>query len=454
MASNEAQDHSGNQPDAPSSDAAANSAETAPGQPTQQQRKAMNHAILTQVFGATGLVAFNNGLILLYLTVLEISSEMIVVYLAMPAVIDALFLLPLAYWADRLGRKRMGVVGGFLQAIGFAMLAFAPSFPSLAMHAMLFSGTLVICFGMAMFGAGWFALLMPLVPDAVRGRFFGRLRTSWQLVATGLFVIMAFVLTEQSESGVFQAVLVIVTLLMFIRLIFYFKLPEMEKPDRAINFFRALFDGLRAPGFMAFSAYCFLLLLFAHVALPLFGLIEKRELGLGDNVVVWLNIATMIGMLGGFFLGGKAVDRWGTRAVFVVVHFAFAISLLMFLSRGFWFDLPVVVPLAISHVVYGVAFAASTIAVSTELLALVLPAYKALSISACRALQRAGTGLSGLLTAVALKLGLLADHWEFAGETLSRYDTLLLASAVMLILLVVALGLVPSVLKPHEYVPR
>src|SRR5690606_11398393 len=139
-----------------------------------------------------------------YLTVLNISSEMIVIYLAMPAACEAMFIVPLAYWADRIGRKRVGIIGGILQAIGFGLMAFAPSLPEAAMRSAIFVGVFIACLGMATFASSWFAILIPIVPDTIRGRFFGRLRTSWQLVAISLAILLAFYLSDDASPKVFQ----------------------------------------------------------------------------------------------------------------------------------------------------------------------------------------------------------------------------------------------------------
>jgi membrane protein YdbS with pleckstrin-like domain len=40
------------------------------------------------------------------------------------------------------------------------------------------------------------------------------------------------------------------------------------------------------------------------------------------------------------------------------------------------------------------------------------------------------------------------------GAQMSAYDTLLLVSAVMIVLLVVTLGLVPSVVRKAEWIPK
>ena len=60
---------------------------------------------------------------------------------------------------------------------------------------------------------------------------------------------------------------------------------------------------------------------------------------------------------------------------------------------------------------------------------------------------RGGQAVSGLIIAWALKLGILSESWSLFGATLGAYDSILLACGVMVLLLVVTLGLVPSVVR-------
>jgi len=68
--------------------------------------------------------------------------------------------------------------------------------------------------------------------------------------------------------------------------------------------------------------------------------------------------------------------------------------------------------------------------------------------------MKGGIGLSGLLSAWALSLGVLSDSWTLWGQALSSYDAILLGYGGMVVLLVVTLGLVPSVLSKSEWMPQ
>src|SRR5690606_33148161 len=128
------------------------------------------------------LLIFTNGVLLLYLTVLDFSSERIIFYLALPMVAQMLLVIPMAFTSDRFGKKLVGEIGSLLQTLGVALIAAAGLFEGDAMRLCVTAGLVTLTVGLAVFTAGWFALLDPLVPSHLRGRFFGKLRVTWQIV--------------------------------------------------------------------------------------------------------------------------------------------------------------------------------------------------------------------------------------------------------------------------------
>ncbi len=109
---------------------------------------------------------------------------------------------------------------------------------------------------------------------------------------------------------------------------------------------------------------------------------------------------------------------------------------------------------AVVNLAYGVVSASSSIAISTEMLALIPPKNKSLTTSIFMVMWRAGGALSGAITAWVLSVGVLNESWTLWGQTLTRCDTILLAFAVMIFILIITLGLVPSVLRKAEWIPR
>jgi MFS family permease len=420
---------------------------------TPQQQRAMRHAIIAQCFGTLGMLAFQSNLLLVYFASLDVSSSRVLTYLSLPVLIVALLRIPLSLLADRIGKKRLGTPGLALTAIGFGMLAASGGMSPVALQWVMLSGIVVFSIGTAMMEAGWFALLSPIVPEQVRGRFFGRLRMSWQLVGVLFFGGCALFLAREPSRGMYQAVLGLIAASLAVRVVVYMRLPEMEKPTRQDGGVRrAMATALGATGYVSFCAYVFLLALCTLAYPMLFGLIAKKVLRLGDNLVVWLGTVTAVGAIAGFFIGGKAVDRFGTRPVFLICHFGFALVGLGYLLRDAWPGSALTAVWTL-HLLFGVVMAASSIAITSELLALIPAENKSLTTSICNTLYRGGHALAAMFAAWVLDSGVLSDTWTLAGLPMSGYDSILLLWSVAVVVLVVTLGLVPSVIHRAQWVP-
>jgi len=420
-------------------------------EPTPEQKRGMRATIRGQAFGALGQVAFGNGLMLLYLTQQEFSNAAIMFFLALPALTQTLCIIPAGHLADRRGLKKVMVSGSLLACLGFAMLPTAGFFSGLGMTLLISAGIITFAVGIAMFSSGWFALLQPIVPRHMRGRYFGIMRVVWQFTGLVFGVVCTFVLTRESPTAAFQIIFAVVTLGMLTRTFYTAQVPELEQPETSReSMWAALLEIVRVPGYASFCCYVFLITLSTANAPNLFALIEKDALNFGNQAIIWMGNSLMIGAVLGFWLGGKAVDRLGTKVVFLMAHFAYGLVLIGFLAR-------ILIPaeglhiwLGLLNFLFGLISAASTIAVSTEMMALIPQRNKSLSTGLLQTLQVAGGALSGLLSAAAINLNVFASEWRVAGERLSGYDSMLLLNAVLVLVLTVALGLVPSVIRRTE----
>ncbi|MBA2482515.1 MAG: MFS transporter [Planctomycetes bacterium] len=413
---------------------------------TPVQRGGMRDAVMSQAFGSLGFLAFGNGVMLLYLTKSGFSSATVLFLLALPAIVQTFLTLPVAFRADREGKKAWINRGGWVRMLGFLPLAAAGFFDADGARLAIVAGILLYAVGQAMLNGSWFALLSPIVPPSMRGAFFGRMRLTWQGAGFAFGITCTVILGREAPLIVMQMIMAAVMMAMFVGILYLRRLPELETPtpdDR--HLLVATAEVARAPGYASFCCYAFLLTLVTFSSPNLFVLVEKDVLGFGDQQIVWMGNLLMLGSVLGFLIGGKLVDRMGAKFVFLVAHFAFGAILFTFLLREL---VPVAAVAWVGALtcLFGIAQAASSIAISTEMFALIPPTNKSLSTGVCTTLLIAGQGLSGLLVSGALALGLFREKWIMAGSVLSSYDAMLLISAVSVVILVVALGLVPSVM--------
>lgn len=419
---------------------------------TPRQRSGMRHAILCQTLGALSVQALQHGILLVYFKRMGLSGTVVLALLGLYTAGNFLLTTPSAYFADRWGKKRLGTIGTAVSGLGFVLFAAAGSLP----HRVLLcaTGLLLFSVGSSLFGGGWFALMSPIVPEGMRGRFWGRLRFTWQVVAIGFAALVALVLGQTAPVWQYQVTMLLLAGALFGRLVIYRLLPELETTTPpAGGFFRALVKVLRTPNYASFVCYCFLLLLSVAGAPVLLGLLEKEVLGFGDGTVVWLGNLTMIGAGVGFAVSGRPIDRFGTRPVFMGMHLLMAFVLFGALLRH-WVPLPPQATLGCVHFLFGLAGAAVSVAMTTEMMALVPAQGRSLATSACMSLLHGGRAGSRLLPAGALHLGFLRGEWTALGATFSQYDALLLVASVAVLVLIVSLGLVPSVIGVGAQDPR
>jgi len=417
-----------------------------------ERRLAMRRAILCQCFGVLGQALFTSNIVLLYLLALGISESQTLMYLAFPNIMLAVLVAPIAHFSDRIGIKRIGNIGILILILGLLVLGAAGIFTiSTARAISSAAGVIVFGVGMAVFASVWYPLLQPIIPESLRGRFFGLLRVSWQFVALGTSALIAFLLSFWNNLSVFQIIIVVTAGLTLFRAVFYHSIPEIVAPSRErTGFLSAMLHLAGVREYTAFGSYVFLLTMFTAVCPSLFALVEKNALNLSRSTIVMLANAGMIGAIIGFWLGGIAVDRYGTKHVFLTCHFSYGLILIIFVLRGIFPAPALLVLLGMLHFLFGMIMSASSIAITSESMALSPGRHHTLALALLVSVLHAGIFLSGFLSSGALKAGFLTKQWIWLGTNLCDVDAVIVGCAVMIVILVVTLGLVPSIFRKTD----
>ena len=339
---------------------------------------------------------------------------------------------------------------------GFSLLIFVSFLPESIHIIGIGLGIVIFGIGSAMTLGNWFALLHPIIPEKIRGRFFGQLRLTWQSVGILFTLIVIYILEFYPTLGTYQVILGVITILMLARMVFYLQIPELEKCIVKKESFRTSFlKVLNIPRYLPFCAYCFLLTLFTGACPQIFNLIEKDVLLWSKVEIVFFGNLLVAGALAGFFIGGRMIDRFGTKYVFLYCHFGFGTILFLFLLRNLFME-EIWIFVAILTILFGMIQAASSIAMTSETLALIPPKNKSLATGLWFTFYSGGIGLSGILSGKALEMGIFSESWNWLGQSMSNYDGLLLLSGTMVLLMTVTLGMIPSMIKkvPASWIPQ
>jgi len=399
---------------------------------------------------------FKNGFLLSYVLKIGLKSSDVLILLSIPSFILFILSVPFAYYADKYGKKLIGAIGIVLTCAGFLPVTLAANFHQDTAFWMIILGIVTFSIGFAGILAGWFALLSPLVPESVRGSFFGNLRLTWQVFAIACSFVITFILEQNSSLTVFQVILAFFTILMAIQVFLYLKIPEVEKSGSQDDSFMEILSGIPLlPGYLPFCAYCFLLMMATGAWPVILGLLEKNVLLFSDDTIVHMGTMLFVGSMVGFYVGGKMVDSFGTKMVFLVVHFSYFTFLFIVVLRDI---MPLSMSVYFSFITFalGLIQAASSIALTSEMMALAPRENKSVIISICQALQLGGAGISGFVSGKVIEYGVLSKNWTFMNLALSDYDTLILFSAILVFVFIITLGLIPSVVKTKkvQWVPH
>jgi MFS family permease len=406
-------------------------------------KRILNNITIGQCAGLLGPLLFGNGFMLAYVLRLGIPAYRTLFLFALMPLISMALTMPFAWIADNYGKKKLGSTGMTVSIAGFALLPLAAFMPH---HAIMWltAGVIIFSIGNTANGASWFALLSPIVPEEIRGRWFAQMRTSWQTVSIIFSLGLTILLRHHPDLYIFQLLLAATNVLMIVRLIFYNQIPELDPVTPSHEgFFRTLGFILRIPGYMQFCVYIFLLS-FTGASIGLLGLLEKEALGFDDSQLMMMGTLLSVGTIAGFFIGGKMVDRLGAKPVFQSGRVIFSLALSGILLRNF-LPLPLITTVGLFSFFCGMSQGSTGIASTSELLALVPSKNKSLSTGFNMTLAALGISLAGLLNGQLLKMKVFPARWMFFGQTQSDYDILLAGFIVLTALMAVVVGLVPTI---------
>jgi MFS family permease len=345
--------------------------------------------------------------------------------------------------------KRFMVVSWHIAAALFAaafLLPFltGPGQVGVIAFLMLFSVALVASTSAMTF---WFPMLHDLVPVSVRGRFFGKLRSIWNL--TSLLVVLGagVFLGKNPALWQFQIVLLLSILLFSIRTFIVRRIPTGRSLAGELDFakwqhyVRSLW---RERALVMFLLYYGVLGFFMGIlGQPL--VLYIRHLGFPASANIFIFCFNNLGMVASLFVAGMFVDRLGTKRIFFATHLVLCIVCFCVVAIGTMPSTTALYLLPLAMVVAGGMIAASGVAATAQMFHLVPDRGRAFFMSLSWIIIFAGRAISPLF--VVGLLGLAGERWTvtLAGVQWDIFQTILAVTGICMLGAIVLLGRVQEV---------
>jgi len=229
--------------------------------------------------------------------------------------------------------------------------------------------------------SAWWSWMADLIPESVRGRFFGR-RYQINLVATAVASVVASLVLERVEAGTHLLYFIIFAVgatLSVIDPILFWWVPEPARPPRPERTFRqtlaVYLRPLKEKNFAALAWTQGLNTLMVTMPMPFFVLYQRGETINGDYIGCGISLQFLAGMS---VVGlattalvatqwGRLADRIGHRTVYILGRlWVFTTALYFFMGpENYWWLLPLQlvaqslisagVPVAMQNLMIGIA---------------------------------------------------------------------------------------------------
>jgi len=416
----------------------------------EYSHKSQKLAILSACFGSLAAIMIkDSAVIILFAGMLGAGSMLSMVTTSLSGIMSCLFSLPAAYIAARIGYKKIIMRTTYSGAFAVLLLAFTPLLGAWAKYGMMFC---LICFVilMALYASAWYPFLDEFLPKKERSSFFGMLRFSWQSCCVVFFLLCGFAMGETPDLWILQAIIIATAVALLGRAYFISKIKVKETERKVVNFRRSLELVLANKPLLGFSVYLAFLYLAAQGTVPLTFIYLKNHLHTPDNIVVIISSLALGGTIIGFICSGRMISRFGVKKMLLTVHIAFAmVNFLLFA-----FSAPGTVSLVIITallVFYGFFIATSSVAVSSEMMALANPENKAVAMAFCVSMYSAGLGGARFLSSIIIGSGILSPEWSIGSMKFTMFHTMYLGYGFGILFVCVLLVIVPAIFPKGEY---
>ncbi len=337
--------------------------------------------ILAQCSGIFASVFFLNNQVLLYFLAIGMTAGSALIVISLLDMIRTILIIPMAFLAEKIGKKILGQSAIISNVIGFTLLLSLSWIASDRIQWIAILGILFYAIGGSMYRSGWFALIYPHIEEDKRGRFFGKLRSAFMILGFVYTFSSGLILSGGESVAVFRNLLIFITAGIAFQFYLYSQIPEVNSPKSASASFslKAIIKSVKGtPGLFPLALYLFMMPLFTDGTLAIFSIAEKNTLSFSDSTVSILSSMTLAGMFCAFLSVGYFSDKLGNNVLFPRLHLLYFLSICVYLII-LWSGYSNPIAYGFIHFMYGIARGTYSILSTKEIFAIIGPEYRSVS---------------------------------------------------------------------------
>ena len=392
----------------------------------------------------------SSAIVIIFFSMINAGDMLTMFSTSITPILGLLLFIPSSSINNYFGRKKVVHYSCIVGCLGFLLMASAPFFGVTGGKYIALLGCAIYCVQRSTYGAAWYPLLDVFLRPQDRARFFGTMRFIYTCFTGTMFFIIGLVLQKEVSIRIVQVVIAAAGLLMLGRDFCISRFPD--NPDakaETADIRSGLLTAMRNGPLTAYSVYVSLLNIAYTSILPLTYLYLSSYVNMNKGTVQIISSAAIAGMVVGHFCYGRVFDGIKLKYLELLAHGIFTLTpwVLFFMDKSMPFF-----AVAVGTVVFVQAFATSVYQSnnSAELLTLPRPGNKTMAMAFAQTYSSLGGAIGRVVVSVILGSAMLAPVWDFHGRKVSHFQTLFLASGVMMLVLFFVLPTLPSFMPERE----
>lgn len=300
-------------------------------------------------------------------------------------------------------------------------------------------------------GVFWFPLLHDIVPVHTRGRFFGKMRSIWNVVSVAAVLAAGAFLGKNPDLWQFQIIFLITLVLFAGRSFIVRKMPTGNSLAGELEFddWRHYIKGLlKQRALLIFLAYYGVLGFFmGFLGQPLVLYIRHRGFPADDNIFIYC--FSNFGTIASLFVAGVLVDKLGTKRIFLATHLVLCVVCFFVVFVGTMSQAATMYLLPVALVFAGGMIAASGVACTAQMFHLVPDRGRAFFMSLSWIVIFIGRALSPLC--IGGILGWCGEDWTITlfSAQWDIFQFILAVAGIMMLSAVSLLYFIQEVKQPE-----